>query len=153
MSIEEVRELIKAFGDKECGHGVTSQEIADTENELGGFFPQSYKRFLRQFGWARFRHEELYGLGSGVPAYLELVRNTVAERFEMQPSLRPSLIPIMNDGAGNHFCLDTSRTSDCECPVVFWDHEQGADQEPETVSETFDGWLIDLLHRLLHTGN
>jgi hypothetical protein len=77
MSIEEMRERIKAFDDKDCGHGATANEIGEAENALSVVFPQSYHRFLREFGWARFSHQELYGLGSDVPAYLEIVRNTV----------------------------------------------------------------------------
>ena len=56
------------------------------------------------------------------------------------------LVPVMNDGAGNHYCLDdTSRLDGGECPVVFWDHEHqdGPDQVPEQVSASFDRWLVD----------
>lgn len=153
MNIEQIREQIRVFRDKDCGQGASSEEIENAERALGVSFPASYRNFLREFGWARISHQELYGLGAEVPAYLELVRNTLAERSGMEPSLPASLIPIMNDGAGNHYCLDTSQKRDAECPVVFWDHELGAHQEPAIVSESFDGWLMDLISRLQSASN
>jgi hypothetical protein len=51
----------------------------------------------------------------------------------------------MNDGFGNHYCLDTGSLHDGECPEVFWDHEKGVRQEPEFVSPQFDLWLLDIL--------
>jgi hypothetical protein len=139
---------VKGFDDKTHGNGASAREIAETENALGVVFPESYRGFLQEFGWAKFSHQELYGIGSDVPVYLELIRNTIAERNEMEPLLPVSLIPIMNDGAGNHYCLETSKMFSGECPVVLWDHEAGFEQEPTKMSERFDRWLIDLLGRL-----
>jgi hypothetical protein len=79
---------------------------------------------------------ELFGVGSDVPTYLDLVRMTESERSVARPHIPPSLIPILNDGFGNHYCLDTESLHDGECPVVFWDHEKGAKQDPEVVFVT-----------------
>jgi len=151
MSYKELREKILAFPGKECGAGATTEEISYAETSLKTTFPESYRQFLQEFGWAGFAHEELYGLGSDVPFYLELVRNTNAERNQMRPSLLPYLVPLMNDGFGNHYCLDTRMMRKSECPVVFWNHELGEDQHLELVSDTFDTWLSDMLARLLET--
>jgi len=53
------------------------------------------------------------------------------------------LIPLMNDGSGNHECLDTSKIKDGDCPVVFWDHEhpRGILQSPKRISVSFTAWL------------
>ena len=130
MSISEMYSRIDAFRDKECGGGATDVEIFKAENSLMTPFSESYRSFLRKIGWGRFSHEELYGLGSDIPPYLELVKNTLVERDTMGPLMPLHLIPVMNDGAGNHFCLDTSLFADDECPVVFWDHEQGVNPGP-----------------------
>jgi len=145
MSIREMYRQIDAFSDKECGGGATDIEISNAETSLGGKFSESYRNFLRRVGWARFSHQELYGLGADTPAYLDLVRNTLVERKIMEPTLPSQLVPVMNDGAGNHFCLDTSNFINGECSVVFWDHEQGVDQKPEVVAPSFDNWITSLL--------
>jgi cell wall assembly regulator SMI1 len=148
MSIVEMNNSIITFTDKECGRGAELPEIANGEQILGVTFPESYRNFLSDVGWARFAHEQVFGIGSDVPAHLDLVRITLAERSEFEPRMPPHLIPIMNDGMGNHYCLDTSVMKNQECPVIFWDHEQTSKQIPERAADTFDAWLIDLLHDL-----
>lgn len=148
MSIAEMNDRIRLFADKQCGQGATSEEIATAESSLRVAFPKSYRSFLETVGWGRFAHEEIYGLGSDAPISLQLVRNTVAERSAMTPQMPHHLIPVMNDGAGNHYCLDTSKFREGECPMVFWDHEQTAAQVPEYVDTSFDRWIIQLLVEL-----
>jgi cell wall assembly regulator SMI1 len=132
---------------KECVSGATDQEIANAERALGVRFPESYKAFLSRFGWAEIYYDTLYGLGPSVPPGYGLVKNALCERSEAEPLIPQHLVPVMNDGAGNNYCLDTSQLSSGECPVVFWDHEHedGSDQSPEQVSSSFDQWLIDLI--------
>ncbi len=148
MSYQELRERIIAFSDKDCGTGATLTEIDRAEAFLGVTFSRSYRLFLQEFGWGRFAYQELYGLGSDVPPHLNLIRNTEVERNKMRPALLRSLVPLMNDGTGNHYCLDMHKMHDSEYPVVFWDHELGEDQDPELVSDAFDSWLMSMLARL-----
>jgi len=148
MSINEMYRQIDAFADKDCGIGATDIEVSYAENFLCAKFPESYRIFLQKNGWGRFSHQELYGLGYDTPPHLELVKNTLVERKEMRPMMPSHFIPVMNDGAGNHFCIDTSKFAKGECPIVFWDHEQGVDQKPEFVASSFDTWIVDLLAEL-----
>jgi cell wall assembly regulator SMI1 len=143
-----MRERIEAFTDKECGSGASPEQVRQAEVSLGVSLPSSYRHFLERFGWGRFSCEQLYGLGTDVPIHLDLVRNTRAERETMVPALPTCLIPVMNDGAGNHFCLDTSQTAEGECPLVFWDHELGPAQVAQAVANSFAVWLVTLLDRL-----
>ncbi len=144
-SEELSRQLRDYPGRKRLGNGVAPAEIAGAEAALGAKLPESYKAFLREFGWGGVDSWELYGLGAGVPNYLHLVRMTDSERTQMHPHIPQPLIPILNDGFGNHYCLDTGALREGECPIVFWDHEQGTGQEPEVVSPRFDVWFLDLL--------
>jgi hypothetical protein len=145
MSIPEMIEQINSLGKNKSGHGASDQDIADAATELDVHFPASYKAFLSTFGWVRVYFDMLYGLGPGVPAPYELVKNVLCERYEAHPHIPKRLLPILNDGAGNHYCLDTANFRGNECPVVFWDHEHedGVDQPPAPVSQSFDRWLID----------
>jgi len=144
----EMDRVIDQFADKDCGKGASAQELAEFEGRFGVTLPESYKDFLRRYGWARFSHQEIYGLGPDVPAHLQLTRNTHSERFDMAPRLPPSLVPIMNDGAGNHYSLRTDQSVNGECPVVLWNHELGPEQELAPVSSTFRQWLLALLDTL-----
>jgi hypothetical protein len=129
------------------GAGATAQEISAAEQLLGIRIGGSYREFLKQFGGGGVGHIEIFGLGLRVPPYLNLVSVTQRERHELQPSLRRELIPIMNDGAGNLYCLDT-RVSD-EPPIVYWDHSAGADQRLEVDSaDGFAAWLMKRLDQL-----
>jgi cell wall assembly regulator SMI1 len=145
MSISEMLNSIDSLRKKECGSGATGQEMAEAEETLGVRFPASYKAFLSTYGWARIHHDVLFGVGRRVDPADELVKTTLSERYELGPHIPHHLVPIMNDGAGNNYCLDTSHFHGDECPIVFWDHEHedGPDQTPQQVSASFDQWLID----------
>jgi cell wall assembly regulator SMI1 len=146
MRSDEALSRIREYpGRKLLGHGANQADISSAEAALGTKLPESYKAFLREFGWGGVDSWNLFGVGVGVPNYLHLVRVTESERTEAHPHIPPPLIPVMNDGFGNHYCLDTRSLHDGECPVVFWDHEQGVRQDPEVVAPQFDLWLLDLL--------
>jgi SMI1-KNR4 cell-wall len=117
------------YGDRDVGIGATEVEITSAEQELRLSIQGSYRDFLRQFGWDGAGAFELYGLGSDVPPHLDLIRITRSEREVMEPSLRTYLLPLMNDGGGNLYCLDIRTTP--EPVVVFWDHSRPANQAPD----------------------
>lgn len=116
-----------SFETKELGRGTSIREIDAAEQRLHVKLSESYKAFLQRFGWGGVEHIQLCGLGEGVPDYLNLVYVTESERADAEPQLPSYLVPLMNDGAGNHYCLDTRRYREGECPVVFWDHELGGE--------------------------
>jgi cell wall assembly regulator SMI1 len=139
---------LRAYDEKQFGRGATAEQIMEAEQTLKVAFPESYRAFLRDFGWGGVGHIEIFGLGDDVPAYLDLISVTRSERTEMRPQMPTFLIPIMNDGAGNHYCLDTRQFFERECAVVFWDHELGEYQQIERVASTFEEWLQAMLDDL-----
>jgi len=147
LSAELIRRL-RSCQEAELGRGATPQEIELAEERLGVEFPESYKAFLGHFGWASLEGLELYGLGEDVPTYLRLVEVTLSERTHMRPRLPNRLVPLMNDGAGNHYCLDVMSREQGECPVVYWDHNLGESQDPEYVAPNLGTWLSEELDTL-----
>lgn len=145
MKLEDLVRRMESHVDCQVGIGATEDDISRAEEALGVPLTGGYRQFLRAFGWGAIGPFELYGLGAQVPEYLHLVAITQSERREMRPRLPLYLIPIMNDGGGNLFCLDTTLS---EPPIVFWDHEQGEGQEPEPEASSFIEWLDRLLDRL-----
>ncbi len=136
-SYSELATRLLQFGGRHLGSGVLDDEINVEERNLGIRIEGGYREFLKQFGWGGVGHLELYGLGGPPP--LDLGRVTQSERLEMEPHLPTHLLPVMNNGGGDLYCLDTSVTN--EPPVVFWDHEGGANQVPKVVAESFSSWL------------
>lgn len=130
---------------KSLGSGASEPTIVAASARLGVNLVGGYRLFLQRFGWGGVGSFELYGLGSDVPPYLDLVSVTESERAEMHPALPPYLVPLMNDGGGNLYCLD-SRT-ESEPPVVFWNHAASAAQELERVAADFLSWMAERVER------
>jgi cell wall assembly regulator SMI1 len=145
MNISAMARCIDSVANKDYGRGASDREISDAEHVLGVRFPEDYKFFLSRFGWAEIGCDILYGLGTDAPYGHSVVKNAVSERHEAQPHIPHHLVPIMNDGAGNNYCLDTLRFHGGECPVVFWDHEHpnGSNQVPIDVAQSFGQWIVD----------
>lgn len=145
MEFTQVKQQLRFHPVQSFGKGATTADIQYAEKRLHVTLPTSYKQFLLEFGWGGIEDFEVFGVGQGCPKYLDVVKVTESERYEMEPSLKRDLVAILNDGFGNHYCLDTGKMSQGECPVVFWDHEAELTQTPEKVSKTFGDWLVSLV--------
>ena len=145
MSLDRFDEIRHQSSDIEVGIGASSLDIDQAQFALGVTFSASYVQFLKFYGWAKLKYDYVYGLGEGIPDYLNVVKTTILEREAAEPALPRFLVPIMNDGSGNHYCLDSRQSNNGEMTVVFWDHESpdGKSQVPEIVSPSFDGWLVE----------
>ncbi len=124
----------------------TDAEIADAEGELGAVFPDSYKRFQRDFGYFRGAVPDVYTVRPLPHPMLNIVGINFSERNETYPNLPLHLIAFSDNSAGDSFCFDTLRLTGGECPVVFWDHEKDTDQQPEEWAENFLDWLDEELN-------
>jgi cell wall assembly regulator SMI1 len=144
FSVLEAR--ILSLPEREQGPGATIEEIDAAEQKLGLKLAGGYRWFVERFGWLAAGPTEIYGIGADVPKHMSLVEIALSERTEMHPRLQPNLVPVMNDGAGNLYCIDT--TSGTEPVVVFWDHDLDSDQEPERESDSFQDWLYERLGNL-----
>lgn len=127
------------------GNGVSDRDIRSAEGVVGPF-PDDYRYFLREYGWVSVEHLEVYGLGSDIPEYLDVVRMTLLERSEPGSPIPDSYVCVMNDGSGNLFCFDLNRSKEgIGSPIFLWDHERGPDQQPAIKAGSFEVWLADLL--------
>lgn len=148
MNIEQIKERLSSFDDRDLGNGASEDLINEAEQAIHARLPNSYKDFLRCYGWGGVQSIELFGLGDDVPIHLDLINIIRSERLSFSPLLPSNYIPIYNDGFGNLYCLDISAMDNGECPVVFWDHELASSQSPEVVADNFFIWLNDLLDEL-----
>ncbi|WP_435009588.1 SMI1/KNR4 family protein [Tundrisphaera lichenicola] len=129
----------------QIGTGAAPSEIELAQQKLNVVFPDDYKDFLLKFGRAKLKYDHVHGIGYGVPDLANVVLNTIDERDDFEPLLPNHLIPVMNDGSGNHFCIDINKSRHGISPIVFWDHESrdGQSQIPELISPSFEKWFLE----------
>jgi hypothetical protein len=126
------------------GRPAPEEDIRQAEEALGVSFPDSYCWFLMEFGAAEWP-QLIYGVRTGNWTWADLVRLTKESRQALNAPIPLHLLPFSPDGWGNDYCMDTSRLVEGECPVVFWNHENGEDQIPDTVFAGFLDWLEDAI--------
>jgi cell wall assembly regulator SMI1 len=117
--------------------------VDTAERELGVTFPPDLKQYLARFGHIEVGHLEFFGLGDQIPDYLNLVRVTTIERTESGCPLPSDLVPLLNDGGGNLYCIAAGGSRSGQ--VLFWDHDAGPDQEPEVCASSLETWASELL--------
>src|ERR1043165_3149 len=141
MKFDELEAVIKGRRDSVIGDGVSPSMIADAEKRLGVTFPGALREYLRRFGWIELGHMEFFGLGGRIPPHLHLVDLTVSERSEGGVGLPDHLIPLLNDGGGNLYCIDVGHGSGGQ--IVLWNHELSSRQAPRECAPTLEHWLSD----------
>lgn len=150
MNFDELEKVLRARDDVEFGNGAYEEVVRDAEHRLGVTFPPSLRAYLMRFGRLELGHFELFGLGDDTPEFLRLVEVTISERTETGSPLRHDLVPLLNDGGGNLYCMATA--GEHVGSVVVWDHSGGVGQELEQYASTFGDWIADLLEDLEDDG-
>ncbi len=146
MTFDELERSLRARNDVVFGTGCDQTLIRDAERALGVTFRPELQDYLVRFGHLELGHFELFGLGGDLPQYLSLVTMTQSERLDTGCPIPRNLVPLLNDGGGNLYCISTNEAS--ESGVFFWDHERGPGQEPARCATSLVEWLVELLHDL-----
>lgn len=129
------------------GKGASEEEISRCEQELEQRLPESYRQFLRRYGWGYFGDLGLIrGLGADIPVEwlpgTELTRVALDERNG--PLCLPvNLVPFNENGAGDWYALDLRQLNGEEAAVVFVSHEHSTagNVSGERVAESFAEWV------------
>lgn len=124
--IERVRSRLRNV-DQPCAvAGPASEEsVAAAEEQLGCAFPPSYRAFLRKYGALALPGDmavvhDFVGIDAKAADGKGVVERTLAARVENR--LGQSLVVVgLGAQAREWFCLDYSRSSDPEPPVVLFD--------------------------------
>jgi len=138
---DQVAQLLTKHGVPH-GRGATDNDIAAAERAVGLRFPDELREYLRRIGWID-HGMGFYGIGSDVPGKaLDLLENTRCEREDATPAMHHHLVPILNDGGGDHWCVDTRNGA-----VVEWRHDDddGEDQTPVFVDASLAAWMLQRL--------
>ncbi|MCX4245983.1 SMI1/KNR4 family protein [Paraliomyxa miuraensis] len=146
MALDEMNRALKARNDVAVGEGALDEAIDLAEAQLEVAFPPDVREYLRRFGHVEVGHLEFFGLGRGIPSYLDIVQVTTSERTETGCPLPKHLVPVLNDGGGNLYCAFSANAR--MSGIVLWDHEAGPDQVPEPIASSLEAWFLDVLREL-----
>lgn len=128
--------------DAEYGTGCTISDLWTIEDALNVRLPSEYKTFLLNMGWYEGQHISLFGIAPYPFRHLNVLNVIISERTA-RPALPTTLIPVMNVGNGDLYCLNISKAN--TSPVVLWSHESASDQEYSLISQSFDAFIRELI--------
>ena len=124
--------------------------IKEAEQVLDIKFPNTYKKFLQEYGFGGIGSFLISGIReNSIDKVIStgVVWKNIKNRKELnQPK---HLIVLESVGEGTLYCLDTSQMNDeGECPVVAWPLG-GYEETPvlEIVAEDFGKFFLDLVER------
>jgi len=109
--------------------------IDETQERLGVQFPESYREFLRRWGWMWFGPNAYFGLGT-------TVENVVieTERARLRLGLPAKYVVVADHDGDELVCLDTGALRpDAECPVSIWNCIHGG--LSRTCANSFEAFL------------
>ncbi len=111
----KIVELINIGPDRLITGGVDDYRIIEVEKELNVTLPESYKWYLREYGYGGVAGVTILGIGlAGVPPVVEFTQDY--RKYGMPKSL----VVIYNVDEWV-YCLETDKMVNGECPVIDWD--------------------------------
>lgn len=116
--------------------GISENEIENAMKTLSVVFPESYKAFLSDFGGGDAGGEIIFGITNNEEDVV------IATQMERSQGLPKNLI-IIGFSNDTLVCLDTSKMSNGECPVVEVNDDYS---EIEVVADTFGKFLYEYLN-------
>ena len=117
MILDRVHQLLHEHADvADTGSPHMDEAVTAAEAALGVMFPESFREYLRRWGWLSFGPNEYQGLSS-------TTHNVVAttQRVRQLRGLPSSFVVVCDHEGDEYVCLDTALFQGGECPVVIWD--------------------------------
>lgn len=106
--------------------------VYQLEKRLGLTLPVRARAFLKNNEAAEWEQEEFCDIPDAYTSTQEL-RNWEGLAWP------DSMVAIAADGRGGYYALDTAKTSDGDCPVVYFDHELAiVDRKTGTITPKFE---------------
>ncbi|MBK8915639.1 MAG: SMI1/KNR4 family protein [Phycisphaerales bacterium] len=146
----DFRELLLSCTDEmTLGTGASESAIQAVERSLGVRFPDELRQFYREVGWAHGPRIVIDGLGDDVPSEHVLERHARHCWCDYRPFMPRTLLPVMDDGMGNNYCVDVAEGPSFGS-VVFWDHEHPdlEQQQPTYEAPDFAVWLRERVEQI-----
>ncbi|MFJ7929000.1 SMI1/KNR4 family protein [Peribacillus sp. NPDC096448] len=120
MNYSELQVFIKKYGeDDDFTGGIGEDNVKETEQKLQVSLPESYKWFLRNYGYGGLFGVRIIGYGFTGPAVVDTTKD-----HQKYYDLIDGLV-VIEDIDEFAYCLDTNKMKDGECPVITWDNQEG----------------------------
>lgn len=120
LNYSGLQEFIKKYGkDDDFTGGVSEDKVKETEQKLQVSLPESYKWFLRNYGYGGFFGVDIFGYGFTGPAVVDATQS-----HQKYYDLIAGLV-VIEDIDEFAYCLDTNKMKNGECPVITWDNQEG----------------------------
>ncbi|MFE4705388.1 SMI1/KNR4 family protein [Peribacillus simplex] len=120
MKYSALQEFIRQYGeDDDFTGGVSEDKVKETEQKLQVTLPESYKWFLRNYGYGGLFGVRIIGYGFTGPAVVDATKG-----HQKYYGLIDGLV-VIEDIDEFAYCLDTNKMINGECPVITWDNQEG----------------------------
>jgi hypothetical protein len=132
-----LQEFIKQYGeDDDFTGGVSEDKVKETEQKLQVSLPESYKWFLRNYGYGGLFGVRIIGYGFTGPAVVDATKD-----HQKYYGLIDGIV-VIEDIDEFAYCLDTNKMINGECPVIMWDNQEGYGR---MLTDNFLDYLIERL--------
>lgn len=139
--LTDLIERIKADRSNSFGAGTPGKDIEKLEEDLAIKLPDSFVTFLETFNGGEFLFGRMHAVTADGAGFFDF-RTEYEHFYEKNEDLTDEdLVPFGDDYGGNYYCFDLAAMKDNECPIVQWDLDSGANQEPRHVANCFTEWL------------
>ncbi|MCT4593005.1 MAG: SMI1/KNR4 family protein [Anaeromicrobium sp.] len=119
--------------------GVDDINIMQIENSLNVTLSESYKWFIKNYGYILTMGIEIYGVSKGkIPSCIK-----ATEKYR-KIGLPEKLVVIESSGEFV-YCLDTGHMKDGDCSIVLWNRIEGIEEKYENFYHFFYDRLQDAL--------
>lgn len=149
MSYENLSKIMESSGEEiECSSPITEKTICEFERGLDLKFPESYRQFLKTFGFLSFNGEEFYGVTpSGINAKsLPSVYFATLSSRELG-DISGDMIKIKSSGYGPNICIDVSDESEGAVYEVPLSYKR--DKDKFKLSDSFHEFIYDEILRIV----
>ena len=145
---EQAKAIIKSFQEHEdiyFENSTSTVLITDSEEILGVRFPETYRKFLEDFGVLAFGSLEVFGISTH-DLYQDNSYNAIKLTLDRRSDfdLPNNFVTIASLGNGMEYYLDCDHLKNGHnCVKLFWRAIPINDQEPKIVADDFGEFLLE----------
>lgn len=148
MSIETTYQTLIKFDDTllELGEPIIDNKLERFEAKYSIQLTNEFNFMLKKHNGFSLGGTEVFGIGEEFKAKsLDILYNNQHSNF--QNFIPKNIIPFSPDGAGNHYCLDLTRSTSETCPIIFYQHdyEYKDINDIETCNTSFAEWIDEVM--------